>query len=507
MALVWHGRRHGTWCGFGARAQLALANTLSLPGVSTAGICMAKWVAALYLLCHALAIVLWPAQATLLSFLMLAGAPLLAAAACLWRSRSSLAPSSWWALAAGMVLWSAGMLVNFYQEVGLGNVDAIPGLSMLFYVLYGVPLTYALASPRQDPWFVRVIDGLLALLLGYQFFVHTFSFATVNATGQAGLAPLRLMFDIENSFIAVFALIRCIASEDAGRRAFFRALALYAWVYLLMAAYINHYETYGSFGRLQDLVIDLPFLLLLMLALRPQPRLRARVWRRLALVVRVGGPLILPLSLLVVSSLLVERHPGLAVVGFSLATAGTGLRSVLTQVRALEQQDALHILARVDPLTGVANRRQFHQTLQGEWNRARRAGQGMAMLLIDIDNFKALNDAYGHPVGDHALRTVADTLAGLAQRSSDLVARYGGEEFAVVIAATPLDGVMALAERMRAAVEELADPTFGPVTVSIGVGLVEQVVEAAPDALIAAADTALYQAKHNGRNRVAQRQL
>ena len=184
---------------------------------------MAAVLAALYIVCHGLALVLLPGHAQAVSFSFLIGAPLLAALACLWRMLHSEARVGWLALSAGMLLWAGGMALNMYQEIGLGTPDATPGVSMLLYVLYGVPLTFAMAHPRYEPWYLVVIDGALALLLGYLFFVHTFSFATMSDAPEQGVNSLRLMFDIENLFIAAFALVRYLASEDASRRIFFCA--------------------------------------------------------------------------------------------------------------------------------------------------------------------------------------------------------------------------------------------------------------------------------------------
>ncbi|MEG2804693.1 GGDEF domain-containing protein [Stenotrophomonas sp.] len=470
---------------------------------------MAAWLAAVYVLCHWVALALWPAHAQGVSFAFLVIAPLLAALACAWRMRRSEARVGWLALAVGLLLWAGGMALNMYQDLVGGTPDATPGLSMLLYVLYGVPLTFAMAHPRHEPWYLILIDGALALLLGYLFFVHTFSFASVGDAPDAGVASLRRMFDIENLFIAVFALVRYLASEDAARRAFFRALALFAWVYLLMAAYINHVATEASYGGAADLLIDLPFLLLAVVALRERPERDATTPRRLALAVRAGSPLILPAALLVVSALMVDAHPHLAVVGFALATLGSGLRGVVMQVRAMERQDQLDVLARVDGLTGVANRRQFDQVLQAEWSRARRSGQSMALLMVDIDHFKQFNDRFGHPLGDACLRAVATALAGCASRSTDVVARYGGEEFAVVVPGTSREGVLALAETMRRAVAQLrlvaADPQqqIG-VTISVGVARVGQIASIDAGPLLAATDAALYEAKRHGRNRVVE---
>lgn len=175
------------------------------------------------------------------------------------------------------------------------------------------------------------------------------------------------------------------------------------------------------------------------------------------------------------------------------------------QVRALERQDQLDLMARSDALTGLANRRQFDQVLQAEWARARRHGQGMA-LMIDIDHFKAFNDRFGHLSGDACLAAVARALSGCATRATDLVARYVGEEFAVVVPATSREGALALAESMRDAVEALQRTSADAVgvTISIGVARVDPVTAADPATLLAATDAALYAAKRAGRKRVVE---
>lgn len=463
----------------------------------------------LYLLCHGLAIWLFPGHAKTLSFAFLMVCPLLAGLACLRRCRGSAAMDSWIALALGMLLWAGGMAVNMYQETVLVHAAVTPGASMFLYVLYGVPLTFALASPGNEAGHVRIVDGALAVVLGYLFLVHTFTFATMSDATEEGAVNLRLMFDIENAFIALFALVRYLASDDEARHDFFRALVIYAFTYLAVAGYINHFQDESFFGGYIDLLIDVPFLVLaIAVSRRKRPLVRPRVSRRLAHIVRAGSPLMLPLTLLVVSSLILHSNRGFAVAGFVVATLGYGLRSVLTQVRSFERQDQLGQLARVDPLTGLANRRQFDETLRQEWNRARRSGSGLALLMIDIDHFKQLNDTFGHPAGDACLREVAQVLAASAARSSEWLARYGGEEFVVVLPSSTLDDARAVAQAMRASVERLrlvAPEPGGVVTVSIGVGFQESIATDDPSVLVAAADAALYDAKHAGRNRVAHR--
>jgi diguanylate cyclase (GGDEF)-like protein len=130
----------------------------------------------------------------------------------------------------------------------------------------------------------------------------------------------------------------------------------------------------------------------------------------------------------------------------------------------------------------------------------------IAVLMCDIDHFKAYNDAHGHPAGDACLRNVAQALVGALDRGGDVVARYGGEEFAVILADTPLAGAVTVAERMRAAVSALEMPLAaseaGHVTISVGVSSCVAMPETSAAKLLKAADNALYQAKDQGRNRV-----
>lgn len=166
----------------------------------------------------------------------------------------------------------------------------------------------------------------------------------------------------------------------------------------------------------------------------------------------------------------------------------------------------LQRLAALDGLTGVANRRRFDETMQSEWRRGQRDKSTLSLVLLDLDSFKAYNDAYGHPAGDLALKKTAAILTEHLKRPADLAARYGGEEFAVVLPDTPLEGALALAEACRHHLEQLAMENRGAanglVTMSVGVASVQQGEVNGIAALIARADKALYAAKTAGRNRV-----
>ncbi|MEO8256882.1 MAG: diguanylate cyclase [Acidobacteriota bacterium] len=168
--------------------------------------------------------------------------------------------------------------------------------------------------------------------------------------------------------------------------------------------------------------------------------------------------------------------------------------------------DHLQRLSYIDSMTGIANRRHFEEILETEWRRAFRGRTPMALLMLDIDNFKLYNDTFGHRAGDGCLTRVATVLDASVQRAGDLMARYGGEEFVAVLTGTDEAGGVEVAERLRAAVEELAirlsDDSLQVVTISIGVASGIPDETSSYEILLTAADKALYRAKRAGRNRV-----
>jgi len=172
--------------------------------------------------------------------------------------------------------------------------------------------------------------------------------------------------------------------------------------------------------------------------------------------------------------------------------------------RRHEAEQGLATLAATDSLTGLANRRRLDQVLRQEWSRAQRNRKPLAVLMVDVDHFRAFNQRHGHAGGDHALREVASTLQLCIRRPADLAARYGGEEFQVLLPETELAGALVLAERIRAQVESLAPfaDDHHAVTVSIGVGVYTPGTQQDLTQVLGAADEALYRAKANGRNRV-----
>jgi diguanylate cyclase (GGDEF)-like protein len=478
---------------------------LSQPG-SRAPLLTAAFLAACPLL-HLLGIILFPQDSRLISFLFLIGAPALAATFCLLRARHSPQRLGWIALGAGMAMWAAGMAATMASNVAGISEDGMVGL--LLFVLYGVPIIFITASPSSDSGLVRLVDAALAALLGAMFFLHTTTFVQMaDNSADAALNKLRLMFDIENAFIAIFCTVRWRAAREAAEQTLFWAMSICSIFYMVLAAVFNHFFPHLAYGGLLDPIITLPFLLLAMFALLARDRAETlggiRASDGFARVVAVGSPIMLPTALLAVSAVIIPYHPVLGVAGFALSLFGYALRTILVQVRGNDERAALTALALTDALTGVANRRRFDEALETEWSRGRRHGSPLALLMIDIDNFKMLNDAFGHSAGDRCLRDIGRTLAGCVMRKTDIVARYGGEEFAVILPNTGRDDAIHVANWMcrKIAQRAIASPCKSNiVTVSIGVGWTERPDGDDPTILTDAADQALYEAKRAGKNR------
>lgn len=197
--------------------------------------------------------------------------------------------------------------------------------------------------------------------------------------------------------------------------------------------------------------------------------------------------------------------------------AGNGLGDYLVTLRDADQRRRfeesldkanleLKTLASTDALTGLANRRQFDATLHKEWYRALRDATPLGLLMIDLDRFKALNDRFGHQLGDAFLARVGQVIRDNVRRAGDMAARYGGEEFAVVLPGTAAAGALEIAEHIRRAVAaaDTSDLVEGGhrLSVSIGVAATVALAGGGSATLVHSADAALYQAKRNGRNRV-----
>ncbi|BBR40887.1 GGDEF domain-containing protein [Aeromonas veronii] len=174
----------------------------------------------------------------------------------------------------------------------------------------------------------------------------------------------------------------------------------------------------------------------------------------------------------------------------------------ITERKLLELEVAS--LSQHDPLTGLANRRLFNSFLHNEWRRSMREHTPLSLIMLDLDNFKACNDHFGHQVGDDLLRQVGHLLNAFCQRPADLPSRFGGDEFAVVLGNTGKEAALRMGEAIRLGIKELSMNELGDARLSASIGIATQLPERvliSEDELLAAADMALYTAKKEGKNR------
>ena len=188
-------------------------------------------------------------------------------------------------------------------------------------------------------------------------------------------------------------------------------------------------------------------------------------------------------------------------------------KKLCQRIQELEAEiKALKKMAFFDPLTKIANRQLFNQTLVSEWSRSCRNNEPLSLIFCDVDHFKLYNDTYGHIKGDQCLQIIAETLKENAFRSTDLVARYGGEEFAIILPDTVMSGAKIVAKRMCTAIHQQQivhkqSKTAKWVTLSLGVVSINPVIKDDWKQFLVVADTALYEAKARGRNQIVCIQL
>lgn len=450
----------------------------------------------------------------------------LAFASCLWRASRISGPRvrfQWYLAATGIGLWTWGQAVFTYIDIR-HLPQTVPLNSDLLFFLYGVPFLLAICTIADESWRISLLitDFVQAIVVAW--LVERELFPAGHGGVALSTAHVYFAYNIENFLLLAVASLRLLTRARGARRQFylvaFSFWALYATIALPLN-YLNEFRNLPT-GTPLDLFWDLPFLLLATLAaalplideLPAEPPVR-----RFERIIHYSMPGIITAVLLVMGTILVRYEYGAGLLAMLIGLGSYSLRNSLLEIRYQETQKrltgseaALQVamerfqeLSYVDPLTKVANRRQFEETIHSEWNRTMRRNAPLSLLMIDLDHFKFLNDTYGHMHGDDCLTMAAQTLSSHLKRAGEMLARYGGEEFAAILPDVPAEAALQVAESLRAAIEDLnientRSPHGGHLTVSIGVASSYPSASSSVEVLLASADRALYAAKQSGRN-------
>ena len=470
---------------------------------------------------HALLNTLYPAAGFTISYLLWSFWALLAAFACAWRAfHCPTSIHTHWRLAAASL--SFIFLAAAFEapaEIFFRDVPTVATIGDFIFFSAFVPILLAITLPDEGLFdrFTFLLDSLQAAAcscLAYTALFGVFPFSSQPAHAMS-YAPLEFVYDAEYLVVVLLAALRFfLGTRNPSGRYFFRFLLLYTSLYAVTSGIYNHYVGKYSLTNGIDALNDIPSAALALAAIfAPAAGTSSSLPASRPTLVRIidnARPIFLSLALIGLSALVAIRHFAVAFAFIFSAFLVYSLRASHLQSKIehaqaeLEQSHKrLSEIAHLDSLTGVSNRRRFDQFFSMEWGRARRSRQPLSLLLIDVDNFKQINDTFGHQAGDECLCTLARLLSAALIRPADLIARFGGDEFAVLLPETNSLGASTVAVRIHASAQRhAAARTSHATTLSIGVATWNANEDSSPDELIYAADRALYAAKHNGRDRV-----
>jgi diguanylate cyclase (GGDEF)-like protein len=458
---------------------------------------------------------------------------LFAAAGCLrCASRQNAETRILWILVASGFFLSIGGQIQDTSDLLL-HIQATTTATMadFFFLIYGIPILLAISFTNEEAD-LRVLfwlDGAQAIVAAVLIYFQIYSI--LPSTGHSiaiSTTSLMYVYNVENLTLAGAVTLRLFGNPAPAKRRFYIALSIYLWTYAGVALILGYLELERNIAQgLQDVFWGLPCLLLLAtLLFQPEDLSAANEAnkdsnRSIALLLDNLSPVLFTLVIVIMGARIAPVYPWIGFATITIAVALYGLRAALLQSKYLRSQhdlassshalvDAIGRLQDIsirDGLTGIYNRRHFDEVLLAEWKRSVRTEKPLSLLLIDVDNFKKLNDRYGHPEGDECLKKIAEQLSKILRRSSDTLARYGGEEFVAILPETNKESAQLIADAMRMSVEDLKIKNEGSkvarvVTVSIGVCSENAMLSRPAEELLNAADAALYRAKKQGRNRV-----
>lgn len=476
---------------------------------------------------HALLLVLLRSHPIVASRLCTAAVPLLAGLCGIWRAqnvpRRERLP--WRMLSASMVLWATGQAVEALIGHSTSALNFKADAADFFNLMAALPMLLTLSNTRRTEsirsvFYLDSAQALLAAALSYVLLYR------MSLTSQTAAKAMASVYITECSLVAVSAILRLVSWSTLEERRRIRLVCRGVWIYLPIHLGMTYAASHWNLraGTVFDILWSVPFvyagwqgLHLPMIEMADEAPRKEPGRNRLLL--ESLCPLLVMVAIFVLAASITTQHP---VLGFSAVLVLLLIQSLHAGVvqlnyvtiqglllqREQELQEAnssLKLLSMLDPLTGIPNRRRFDAAYDAAWRRNLRRRGPLALMLIDLDFFKGINDLHGHTYGDECLVSVSRVLGEQAGRPGDLLARYGGDEFIMLMPDTDARGAAKVAQRMHDAIRLLAakssaSPFDGLLTVTIGIGIGEAKAGADPIALIDAADQALYQAKQLGRN-------
>ena len=432
-------------------------------------------------------------------------------------------PTLRWA-GAGLLLWGVAHLV----ETLLGASAAASNLSVdasdFIYLVAAFPLLLALSTTPETAS-IRSVFWLNISQIGLALMLVYLRLYRMELPAAAAATVMGKIYGVACVLLVLLSALRLLAWETDEERRSIGMVVVFFCTYMPVELGMDFATARWNLraGTLFDLFWSVPFLLTglqaLYLAVDEGAEPHRHQPKRTRLLVETLCPMLITTGVFALAASVTSQHVLLALASMFLLLLIQGLHAGVLQLNyvtgrilLLERErelraanETLQQLSLLDPLTRVANRRRFDAALDSAWRRAVRKKQMIALLIIDVDFFKGVNDKHGHAYGDQCLVEVSRIAAKQAGRPDDLLARYGGDEFFLLLPDTDNQGATVVAERIHAAIAAHAavnetSPLGGRLTVSIGAAVIDARGGKEPAALVQTADQALYEAKRRGRN-------